>query len=261
VSEVDAGTVVHTYCAVPGATEVGTAGGIDGSSVSTVAVGQVALVIGELSAERYGADAWRKHATDSEWLAEVVGQHHAVLQAALAETDVLPLRLPGIYQDVAALRRIYAAQEDALAQALSSIRGQVEMGAKVYLSKATPAAASAASGESGRGYLTRRISEAAEREESRQRQQAMVVEAHDTLSQQAKRAVVNEPQDPALSGRREPMLLNAAYLIPRNSQNEFAACSETLHHALASEGLLLEVTGPWPAYNFAELSLSKAPAP
>jgi hypothetical protein len=261
VSEVGVSTVLHTYCAVPLAIELPSEAGIDGSPLSTVAVGRAAVVISQLSSERYGAEAWRDHSSDAAWLTRVVAQHHGVLQAALAETDVLPLRLPGIYRDLAALRRVLCEQEDALVQALSRIRGQIEMGAKVYLRAASGSRPGGPADESGRGYLTRRLSEAQEREEGRRRQQLVVADAHDALSREATRAIVNAPQDAALSGRREPMLLNAAYLIPRNAQQEFLTRSEDLQEGLSSEGLVLEITGPWPAYNFAELNLPKVPVP
>ena len=137
--------------AVPLTIDLSSERGIDGSPLSTVAVGRAAVVISELSSERYGAEAWRDHARDSAWLTRVVAQHHGVLQAALAETDVLPLRLPGIYRDLAALRRVLTEQEDALVEALTSIRGQVEMGAKVYVRASSASPSGSLAGESGRG--------------------------------------------------------------------------------------------------------------
>ena len=94
-------TVVHAY----GLLDAGSApppwdGGIDGAQVFVVRVGRVAALVSRLSAERYGAAAWQAHAEDPQWLERVAREHHAVLQTVVATSDVLPLRLPGIYDDV-----------------------------------------------------------------------------------------------------------------------------------------------------------------
>jgi hypothetical protein len=63
--------------------------------------------------------------------------------------------------------------------------------------------------------------------------------------------VLSPPQDPRLSGEEREMLLNAAYLISDGRTGEFQSlvCGLTRRHA--PDGLVLELTGPWPAYHFA----------
>ena len=63
--------------------------------------------------------------------------------------------------------------------------------------------------------------------------------------------MVNTPQDSALTGRQEPMLLNAAYLVARAVRDDFLAVAEQIGEWLWSRGMSVEVTAPWPPYNFA----------
>jgi hypothetical protein len=46
------------------------------------------------------------------------------------------------------------------------------------------------------------------------------------------------------------MVLNGVYLIPDDAQKRFHAEVHVLEAEFAPLGVELELTGPWPAYNF-----------
>jgi hypothetical protein len=75
---------------------------------------------------------------------------------------------------------------------------------------------------------------------------------HERLASISDDARANPPQPPELSGRREKMLLNGAYLVPAESQERFAEAVEALRHDVGGDGIELVLTGPWPPYNFVE---------
>jgi len=56
--------------------------------------------------------------------------------------------------------------------------------------------------------------------------------------------------DKELTGRREPMVLNSAYLIPREKIENFKKEAEGLNQEIQAKGFYLEYSGPWPVYNF-----------
>jgi len=245
------GTVVHAYGLIADRPTLSLPEGVDGAPVRIARAGDVSVLVSELRAEAYGPEVWRDHAEDPRWLEHVARQHHAVLQAMVEQTDVLPLRLPGIHPDIATLEDVLRDQEAPLTRALDTVRGHVELGAKVFLvdERSTPEAEQRPT--SGRDYLARRSAEATNREEARLRRQNLVLDAHESMAHASTHAVANPPQDSALSGRTEPMLLNAAYLVPRERLDDFVALAEQIHEGLAADGMTLEVSGPWPPYNFA----------
>ena len=53
-----------------------------------------------------------------------------------------------------------------------------------------------------------------------------------------------------LTGRTEMMVFNGAYLVPRAGRDRFHAVCENLRGGYRAQGLLVEVTGPWPPYHF-----------
>jgi hypothetical protein len=46
------------------------------------------------------------------------------------------------------------------------------------------------------------------------------------------------------------MVLNGVYLVREPKLDEFRNCFDALNQRYASTGLRLELTGPWPPYNF-----------
>jgi hypothetical protein len=53
-----------------------------------------------------------------------------------------------------------------------------------------------------------------------------------------------------LTGKREPMVLNSAYLVSEGKIESFKHEVEGLKQQLYEKGLCLECSGPWPAFNF-----------
>jgi Gas vesicle synthesis protein GvpL/GvpF len=74
-------------------------------------------------------------------------------------------------------------------------------------------------------------------------------EVHARLAERAAAAVLARPHDRRLSGRGD-MVLNGAYLVPLDGTPAFLSLADELRERHASEGVALELTGPWPAYHF-----------
>jgi hypothetical protein len=90
----------------------------------------------------------------------------------------------------------------------------------------------------------------AQRDRTARRRQDLLEAAEVIHSQLA--AVAGESrryplQDARLSGRPEPMILNAAYLVDDAEAVQF----EERVHAMSRVDLRLELTGPWAPYSFA----------
>ena len=56
-------------------------------------------------------------------------------------------------------------------------------------------------------------------------------------------------QAPELSGREEEMVFNGAYLVTAD-RGAFEQALASLGPDFRDDGVDLELTGPWPAYNF-----------
>ena len=244
-------TVIHAYGIVDSEAvlEVRTPG-IGQAPVFSVVAGPVAAVVSQLDAERFSQTEWRQHADDPAWLGPVVGRHDAVLQELADATDVLPLRLPALYEDLADLERALQTDVEAYQSALETVRDHLEWTVKIFAGSRTETLPEPRPA-SGRDYLARKSQAASAKEEAARLRHGRVLDVHEALALSSTHAAVNPPQDKALSGRDEQMLLNAAYLVPRAARDTFLGLCEELADRVYDDGLLLEVSGPWPAYNFA----------
>lgn len=260
------GRVVHAY----GVVDADALESTDGSALSTVGLDEaplravplsgLAVVVGDLAADRFGEDAWREHGEDPRWLEPVARRHHEVLQAVADQVDVLPLRLPGIYPDDDMLLQLLGREHDTLQRRLAFVSGHDEWGVQVFV-RGGPADTAEQQPTSGREYLLRRRAAAADRDQARQQRQDLLLEVHRALAEHATSSVLNRPQDRALSGRDTPMVLNSAHLVARHGRDQFfASVDELTRRRLEPAGLCLEVSGPWPPYNFATEPAEADPA-
>ena len=135
---------------------------------------------------------------------------------------------------------------------VSGVRGHHEWGVKAFAAArpdVEPANNDPALGP-GAAYLfcQRAAHERAAR--VRREMRDAVEELHERLAAAASASRRYPPQDPSLSGRREDMVLNAAYLVEvGRSTAVFTSGVETWLSPLIE----VTLTGPWPPYSFAVL--------
>ncbi len=76
------------------------------------------------------------------------------------------------------------------------------------------------------------------------------VAIHERLAAVVADALTSPPQRPEVSGHPGQMLLNGVYLVEDDQRATFLTLVDELRAKYGPEGLAVEATGPWPAYNF-----------
>jgi len=174
-------------------------------------------------------------AGETEASPEMLWRHEEVVEALMADRDLLPARYGTRLEDEAALARAVEDRRDELAAALDRVRGAVELSVRVAAAGAPPSPAVPPQASSGAEYLRVR----AHAEASHERTANAV---HEPLAALSRASVVGRP--------RPPELFRAAYLVEREAVEPFTAEVARLQDAGA--GLSFLCTGPWPPYSFAE---------
>ena len=224
--------------------------GIADTTVWVYDVGSLAAIVSLLPVEGFGVPDWERNATNVGWLEPIARQHHEVLQHVAMAAAVVPLRLPSLYGSLESLAETLREAGDLLERDLRRIEGKAEWAVKVYRTSESPSAAVSTAATSGRDYLAARSRDLSARSNAQEEVREQVREIHDTLGQVSAEYVRNQPQDAVLSGRREQMLLNGAYLVRRADQARFLELVREIADDSSNSGLSVEVSGPWPAYNF-----------
>jgi hypothetical protein len=244
-------TVHYVYGVLPpGQHPLDLSPGPDDAEVQVIEGHGLAAAVSELPEDTYGEGVFRAHAEDPVWLQDLAAAHHRVLASIALHGDVVPLRMPTLCRTRHSVLELLDTRGDVLRHALASVAGRVEWGVKLY-AEPRPAEEDPVRATSGRDYLGQRMAQGRARDEERFRRGDAVRACHEALSAAADQAVANPPQDPALSGRRDPMVLNGAYLVARDRESDFLALLDAQAGGPCREaGLLTEITGPWPPYNF-----------
>ena len=218
--------------------------------VVALAEGAVAGLASRVSLAEFDEAALPQRLSDASWLEEKIRAHEQVLEAALADGPVVPCRFCTVYRDEHELRRFLAERADVLASTLERLDGRVELGVKAFAAAAPRGEAAAA--ESGRAYLEARRREQEAREELARTRAGLAHELHARLLAAADDGVVLSLQSRELSGRDAEMVFNGSYLVADRAhfEQELAAA--------APEGFELELTGPWPPYNFVPEELGRS---
>jgi hypothetical protein len=174
-------------------------------------------------------------ASKAEVSPETLWHHEEVVEALMADRDLLPVRYGTRLDDEAAVAHAMEGRREELAAALDRVRGAVELSVRVMATAATPSPPDPVATTSGAEYLRLRAQAEASRE-------AAAGALHEPLAALARESAQGRP--------RPPELFRAAYLVERGAVDSFVAEVGRLQGE--SPGLAVLCTGPWPPYSFAD---------
>ncbi len=246
--------------------------GVAGAEVRAVAVagegageGTLTAVVSPVPLTEFGEEALRRNLEDLDWLAATARAHDTVVAAVSGVASAaVPLRLATVCFDEERVRTLVEESRHAFTATLDALTGRTEWGVKVYTDpaklaeSAEPAEAAPSSpGGSGAAYLRRRKAALSARETGERVAAEHAERLHARLASAAVAHRRHPPQDPKLSGERDHMVLNGAYLVDDDRASGFAELVRELD--AEHEAVRVELTGPWPPYSFAAVGQGKQP--
>jgi len=228
---------------------------------------ELAAIVSSVPLEEFDEEQLRENLNDVVWLEEKARAHEEVLEAMLESTTVVPTRLCTIFRDEKQLREMMGREAASLVEALERLDGKSEWGAKAFaepdaLDRAAAARAEEQSGEEalspGAAYMDRRRRESRAREEAEEIADGWAQQIHEQLARGAAEALLNPLQRREVSGHEGDMLLNGVYLVEDEGVAQFQELAAELDRDYRGRGVSIELTGPWPAYNFVKSSIESA---
>jgi hypothetical protein len=210
----------------------------------------LAAIVSPVPLDVFGELSLHESLEDLERLERLARVHNGVLHEALHHGGVVPFRICTIYESAARVKEMLAREGAQLTAVLQGLHGMAEWGVKAYAVGAAGGDAVASEPSSGTAYLLRKR---AQRDAAVIAQQALdtaVERVHARLRERAAEAVLNPPRHSELTAHRGEMVLNAAYLVAEVEAEGFRALVADLADRHRRDGVELELSGPWPAYNF-----------
>lgn len=213
------------------------------------------MAVADLPLDRYSESAISAGLANLDWVSRVAVAHEKVVESFIDSTAVLPMKLFTIFTtDERALAHV-GAQRARIAGLVTRVANHQEWGVRVVLDRTLAAAALpkkkvAARAGSGVSYLAHKKAHRDASKELASRARETVAGLFDRLA--AKSGDARRRSASELPAQGGPLLLDAAFLVPRARARLFQALAARESKSLARQGYGLTVSGPWPPYTFVQ---------
>jgi hypothetical protein len=254
---------IYLFCLIPADPLPKIAGnGMDGEHPLFVEViGEVAAVLAEVNLEDFSGPEAQEKMEDLAWVAPRALRHEEVVLSAMEQGPVLPVRFGTVFSSLAAAEPLRQRQ-DVLMKFFQNTIDKKEWTLKGYVDRSQArarmtAARLAAEKEQLAGlspgkryFLEQKIKGAVDKDVA-----AWLKEMGRDILRVAREASVGfsecRLQSCDVTGRDEEMFFHGALLVPDASATVLQGITNEWNTRHESQGLQIELSGPWPPYHFA----------
>lgn len=222
----------------------------------------LAAVVSRVPLADYDEEVLPARLADATWTAVRALRHERVVEHFARRAAVVPLRFGTIYRTQSGVEEMLTARRAELRTIIARLEGQEEWGVNVYCERARlleqalalsprlqELRAQAERATPGQAYLLQKKVEASRADEARTVARRVASELERELTARATAATrLRVLQDEA--SEHGDTVAKFAFLVARTRFAEFRQAAERLAGRYAPAGFKLELTGPWPAYNF-----------
>jgi hypothetical protein len=232
------------------------------SKLEWVVADDLAALASEVPLVNYSEESLAQHLADASWTAVRAMRHETIAEYVAKRAGIVPLRFGTIYLERSGIERMLSERGKDLREILERLRGREEWGVNVFcdqsvlmssITSVSPVlrdlAERAAQASPGQSYLMQKKIDALRVDEARAALSGITEQIETTLtehSDDAKRLrvlKVEATEHGELKGK-------FAFLVKRSAFEQFRDAAERLAQEHQTAGVRLELTGPWPAYNF-----------
>ncbi|MDP2644991.1 MAG: GvpL/GvpF family gas vesicle protein [Desulfobacterales bacterium] len=237
----------------------GIAGLDDRQPVSQWAFKDIVAVLGMSSIEDFCGPEAENRMKDLAWIGPRVCRHEEVVEQVMRRSPAFPARFGTIFSSFDALEKLFDVHYDEISRFLDKAAGKEEWAVKGLLDRAQARRSFSslmlareerrlASLSPGKRYLSeQRIRSSADRELNRWLK-GVIKGIGDDLCRHSSEFC--ERKALSLDSEEMDRVLNWAFWVAREDADDFRARVERANEQNDREGLLLQLSGPWPPYSF-----------
>jgi len=234
----------------------------DNSTLEWVSVNALAALASQVPRATYSEENLAEHLTDATWTAIRAMRHETVVEFVAKRATVVPLRFGTIYLERAGIEQMLNDKRRELESIIEQLRGREEWGVNVYTDRAVLLSSitsvspvlrdlvqRAEQAPPGQSYLMQKKIEALKVDEARTAVNRIVDQIEERLKQQsegARRLRILKVE----TTEHGELKAKFSFLMKRAEFDDFKDAAEQLAQEHQAAGVRLELTGPWPAYNF-----------
>lgn len=245
--------------------------GIDNkSNVFVLKHEDLGAVISTINPSDFRESELKKKLDDLKWTKRAVLNHQRVISKVMNGKAVIPMRFGIVYKKRGQIEEVLKKNYRKFKSILESLAGKKEWGVKVFCDQGRLISKIQAndsiikklreqlktSPEGKKFFLQKKIDaiiESRTEEETNKYSKTFL----ERLSKDSDEYVLNDTSPKELTGRNEEMIINAAYLIADRDLIRFEKNLDGLRKRYSEDRILLELSGPWPPYNFVSLDYDR----
>ena len=234
----------------------------DDSKLEWITVNTLAALVSRVPREMYNEESLAEHLKDATWTAIRAMRHETVMEYVAKRTSAVPLRFGTIYLEREGIERMLTERSRELEEIIEQLRGREEWGVNVFCDRAVLMSSITAvspvlremvqraeQASPGQSYLIQKKIDALKVDEVRAAVNRIVDQIEERLkaqSEDAKRLRILKVE----TTEHGELKAKFAFLVKRSGFEEFRDAAERLAQEHQDAGVRLELTGPWPVYNF-----------
>jgi hypothetical protein len=232
------------------------------ANLEWIVVQKLAALASEVPRATYNEESLADHLTDATWTAIRAMRHETVVEHVAKRTTVIPLRFGTIYLERSGIEQMLTEKSRELQDIIEKLRGREEWGVNVYVDRAALLSSitsvspvlremveRAEQSSPGQSYLLQKKIEALKTDEARAAVNRIADEIEQKLREQsddARRLRILKVE----TTEHGELKAKFAFLVKRAEFDRFRDAAERLAQENQAAGVRLELTGPWPVYNF-----------
>ncbi|WP_404455766.1 GvpL/GvpF family gas vesicle protein [Virgibacillus necropolis] len=241
--------------------------GVDDQQIYTLNLGDVDAVVCDVREAEFNEKTLEEKMNNVEWLRVKAFHHHEMLMQLHETYTVIPMKFCTIYQSSSSLMDKIGALKESMANSLDFLSDKEEWNLKIYCDNKTLREGIGAHNltidekkkeietlSPGRQFLEKKKLEQLIDQEVEKEKDSFSNSLHDELKAYSIENEVKKNWNKDVTGRSEEMCWNSVYLIPLSDVEAFLSNLKTMKEKYEAAGWQLELTGPWPAYHFANLT-------
>lgn len=227
-----------------------------------VSVNKLAALVSLVPKSTYSEEQLAEHLTDATWTAIRAMRHETVVEYVAKRMTAIPLRFGTIYLERDGIEQLLTENGRDLELIIEQLRGREEWGVNVYSDRAVLLASitqvspvlrelaeRAAEASPGQSYLMQKKIDALRVDEARAAVNRIIDQIEEQLKTQSDDGVRLRILKVETTEHGE-LKAKFAFLVKRSGFEEFRDAAERLAQEHQAAGIRLELTGPWPVYNF-----------
>lgn len=259
----------YVYCIRPhnaDTKKIASKGIESGSEIHSISFKDVEAVVSDIDLSQFNEKIMKdRFQNDTKWMKKNVLHHHKIIAKGGESSTVIPMKFGTLFKTKVNIEKMLAKSYRIFKRLLEELKNKQEWGVKVYVDAklfieqlkkkdnkvrrfekermAVP--------EGMKWYLERKIDTIINQKLYNEIEKNRV-KITDELTRHAEKIVINNPLPKELTDRNEDMILNSACLIEMGSAEFFKGDVKRVSEEFGKRGFELEITGPWPPYNFVE---------